>query len=719
MVNEAVVENEDYSLLEDLRLEIEIDEKEGSFSLCFWLYLPNSTTFPATIIHQENPDGKVAPFLVLNEKKKVMLLPLFPLHKEVLNDSNPASLGEIPHALMDAELPTEKWVHFGCEVSNNFLRLHIDGEMVGEKPLSSLLKEDSTSSVLRKINLVSRGGDGNCVLGYIKNLKVLSLTSSIKEHYAKDPPLQLSIDNSSTTEIEEGLDGIWSIVGGKASCRRNFSLDVVSLDASGQPISKEMEVVASLTYADNGAPVEQTSDGEAPLLASFDGIEFDSCDRPTKLLHGRASFRLKISQLSSKCDNRLFRIRFDVRKMEEYPFLKALSPPIRCISRNRNPRVSSNTWKRSSSDVHPTGISQSFVLDEDNLELQHNSLREAKPSSLSKCMRSGQDRISATLRGDPPLEPLDEECNSHAWTANQVENAFVTSSVRRSENIEEADDSLSYSESVEEKNSTLKNTSSNRNQMSDMSIFKYSLAGLAERSLLLKEIANSASNEEILDFADKVSLYSGCSHHRNQIIMAKRLIEEGRKAWNLISQNNHHVQWESMVFEIEEQFMKIAGCSSRSLSQQDFELLRRIAGCQEYVAQENFEQMWCWLYPVAFTLSREPINAMWSCTTPKWIEGFITKEEAESSLQGPRGLQDPGTFILRFPTSRSWPHPDAGTLVVTYIGSDYTIHHRLLSPDHAYSSAERDEEVQSLQDMLLAEPELSRLGRIIRRQCAC
>lgn len=94
--------------------------------------------------------------------------------------------------------------------------------------------------------------------------------------------------------------------------------------------------------------------------------------------------------------------------------------------------------------------------------------------------------------------------------------------------------------------------------------------------------------------------------------------------------------------------------------------------------------MWCWLYPVAFTLSREPINAMWSCTTPKWIEGFITKEEAESSLQGPRGLQDPGTFILRFPTSRSWPHPDAGTLVVTYIGSDYTIHHRLLSPDHAY-----------------------------------
>lgn len=107
-------------------------------------------------------------------------------------------------------------------------------------------------------------------------------------------------------------------------------------------------------------------------------------------------------------------------KMEDYPFLKALSPPIRCISRNRNPRVSSTMWKRSISDVQPASISQAYVLDEDNSELQHNSLHEAKPSSFSKCTRLGQDRISATFRGDSPLEPPDEECNSHAWTANQV-----------------------------------------------------------------------------------------------------------------------------------------------------------------------------------------------------------------------------------------------------------------------------------------------------------
>lgn len=50
--------------------------------------------------------------------------------------------------------------------------------------------------------------------------------------------------------------------------------------------------------------------------------------------------------------------------------------------------------------------------------------------------------------------------------------------------------------------------------------------------------------------------------------MAKSLVEEGTKAWNSISQNNRQVPWESAVFEIEEQFMKIACCNSRSLTQQ-------------------------------------------------------------------------------------------------------------------------------------------------------
>lgn len=120
---------------------------------------------------------------------------------------------------------------------------------------------------------------------------------------------------------------------------------------------------------------------------------------------------------------------------------------------------------------------------------------------------------------------------------------------------------------------------------------------------------------------------------------------------------------------------------SNHFNSQDLECLRRIAGCRDVVLQENFERMWSWLYPVAFTLSQSGVNAMWSSMSPIWIEGFITKEEAESTLQGPGGLQDPGTFVIRFPTSRSWPHPDAGNLVVTYVDNDYTIRHRLLSFD--------------------------------------
>lgn len=51
-------------------------------------------------------------------------------------------------------------------------------------------------------------------------------------------------------------------------------------------------------------------------------------------------------------------------------------------------------------------------------------------------------------------------------------------------------------------------------------------------------------------------------------MIAKKLLEEGEKAWNLISQNSNRVQWDNAVFGIEEQFMRIACCSSRSLTQQ-------------------------------------------------------------------------------------------------------------------------------------------------------
>ncbi|KAJ6301678.1 hypothetical protein OIU77_015900 [Salix suchowensis] len=700
--NNNVINRKDYILLKDFRKEIEV-ENEKNFSISFWVYLINSSTaaFPATIIKQVYSDiSSNAPFLVLNEKKKMTPFPFLHAHKDTTNFSNSTS--------MEIEFPLENWIHVGCEVVTDMLRLHINGEIVGEQPQSFSLDKSSNSNGLRKITLAGAGVDDG-LQGYIHLAEVLPLSFSIKDHYVKDPPPRLSVDLSSTSEIDEDSDSIWNIVGGKASCRRIFSLDVVLLNAICQAVNKELEIVASLVYADSGLHVEKTSDDEDPLLASCDGIEFASYDRPGKLLHGRASLKLKISQLSSKCDNRLFRIKLEIPKFSGYHFLEAFSHPIRCISRCRNPRTSM-TWKRPSSAPDPSNKSQSFGLCNGSLELQHNSIHEIRAGPSSKRIKLGKERTST-------LGQTDVACYSDTRTTNQVANAVETQLAREAENIEEADNSPSVSDSIEERLSDFNIMSSSGYLISDVIIFKYCLGGMTDRALLLKEVATSASEEDLFRLANEVSLYSGCSHHRRQIVIAKRLIEEGTKVWNSISQNNRLIQWENGVFEIEEQFMRITCSSTRSFTEQDFELLRRISGCGEYMAQENFEKIWRWLYPVAFTLTSDSINTIWNSTSPKWIEGFITKEEAELSLQGPRGLQEPGTFVLRFPTSRSWPHSDAGCLIVTYVGSDHTIHHRLLSLDYIYSSCEESEmNGKSLEDMLFAEPELSRLGRIVRQR---
>ncbi|KAK3009345.1 hypothetical protein RJ639_013081, partial [Escallonia herrerae] len=596
------------------------------------------------------------PFLALNGKKEMMLFPLLFMHQEAPSPTNSASWTDVPCSPAKMEVPLKKWFHVGCQVSVDVLRLHLDGEIVGEKPISCLV-DDLHLDDLRKVSLAGSDGDICGTKCYVHSAVVLPLTSSINDYRVQDPPLQLYVDGSSAFNIEEGSDGVWSIVGGKicsnailiplywgkqASCRKRFSLDVILLDAFGQPVKEEMEVFASLLYADNEAPVEKPHDAEAPLLMSFDGIEYASWDRPSKLVNGHASFKLKISQLSSKCDNRLFCIRFHILKVGRYPFFEALSSPIRCVSRNCTTQTSPFIWKKSTSAVNGSQYSAS---DEESSKLLQNIVSEAKPSPSSKRIKLGQENPFVMFKADTLLERANQECSSPARATNEDDNACGTRLERRPENHEDTDNSSFDSERSEATNSFMKSKTSS--PVSDMTVFKYCLGGLTERSLLLKEIAMSASENELVDFAQQVSLYSGCLHHR--------LI--GCKAF-LIA--------EFIMF-------------------QDFELLRRIAGCQELVAQENFEKLWCWLYPVAFTLSRDWINSMWDSASSKWIEGLITKEEAEASLQSPLGLQDPGTFILRFPTSRSWPHPDAGNLIVTYVGSDYAIHHRLLSVEFYYS----------------------------------
>ncbi|KAK1359887.1 hypothetical protein POM88_044361 [Heracleum sosnowskyi] len=179
---------------------------------------------------------------------------------------------------------------------------------------------------------------------------------------------------------------------------------------------------------------------------------------------------------------------------------------------------------------------------------------------------------------------LSREIDIHLRSlTKQDDGAEVTSLRMIQENYVEAENCSSGSESSEAAISKSCSISSSKTPVSDSTIFKYYLEGLSERSLMLKEIAMAASELELANFAEQVSQYSGCFHHMHQIVMSKKLIEDGTKAWNLVSKNNKQVLWENLSSEIEEQFKKISCCSTRYLSLEDLELLRKIAGCQELV----------------------------------------------------------------------------------------------------------------------------------------
>ncbi|KAL8031952.1 hypothetical protein ABFX02_13G062000 [Erythranthe guttata] len=686
------LEENDYVSLKNLKVEFRRNgdgEEDGSpeeaFAICFWIYIHSCASFPSDILVQKQPDvASSVPFLRLDEKKKMKLFPLLFLHEDAPNPDNYVPWAGIPCASTEIEFPLKKWVHVGCEVLRDVVRLNIDGEIVGEKTLTCSVNKDLHAEALKRLYLECPFENENMLHGYVHQLDVLFATSAVKNHYAKDPPVQLLIDHSSTSEIEEECDGVWSIVGGKASCRRSFSLDVTLLNAFGRPVNKEFEVVASLLYADNAAFVENTGDFESPLLMICDGVEYGSHDRPCKIINGQISFKLKISQLSSKCDNRLFVIRFEMPNLGRYPFFEAVSLPIRCVSRSKTVRKLSNP-----------------NCEDGSMGLIPNL---AKPNPSSKRIKLGNDIPFSMSK-----QANNKAHNSRAWTSNKDKNHGMSMSRRVENGYGAENNNSSGSDNSEATNSDPKSMLGISNPIPDLIIFKYCMGGPAERCQLLKEIAVSASEVQIAHFAKQVSLFSGCSHHQHQIKIAQRLVKEGIEAWTSVSENNNHVSWDNLVFTINQHFIKIVN-TPRSLTNQDFECLRRIGGCRDTVSQEEFERIWSWLYPVAFTLSQSAVNEMWNSVSPVWIEGLITKEEAESIIL----QQCPGTFVLRFPTSRSWPHPDAGNLVVTYVGTHSTIHHRLLSFDFINGSSSKKTAVKPLQDLLLQEPELSRLGRMVR-----
>ncbi|KAF8689166.1 hypothetical protein HU200_041948 [Digitaria exilis] len=671
----------------------------GGFAISFWLYLSSSARPSSVILHQVTVgDANKLPFLALGEGNKLLLFPLTSLHREApapATSSYPWT--GTTNLSSTSECPLEKWFHIGCEVTENVMRLHVNGDLIAETHLCSLYDEPDHQDNANKISLLGNGSKRD---GYIYNIEVSRVLGTIQEQYAKNPPFKLSIDYSSSDGIEEGDDGIWNIVGGKASCRRNFILEVVLINAFGEPV-KDKEVVASLVYADNGTVVEKSrDDSEPPLLITCEGLEYPAISKPLPIIHGRALFKLKISQLSSKCDNKLFRIQFStLHHMRRYPFLEAHSKTIRCISRNRTVRPSGSGKRVGSAMADETDLlnnTQGLV----NAERVNGRLHS---HSNNLVVRFQTPKFSK-IEGDGMAKV---QVMTNASVRNKHTRKMVAS--KEAQNFMGTDSSTSTCDSFDSGSSWSGSDVDDVESFSDAVVFRYCLDSTYDRSKFLRGAAPTFSKDDLVKLADKVSLYSGCSHHRNQILMSKRLISEGAAAWSMISKNNERALWSSAIPVIIKKFMDIGRSVNRGLSEQDLEILRGIAGCGEDIGRDEFDRLWYWLYPVAASLSRDKIKKLWDCTSPRWIEGLITIQEADNALRNSRELlKEPGTFVLRFPTTRSWPHPDAGNLVVTYTGSDNSIHHRLLSLD---SSAARAE---NLQDLLLQEPELSQLGRVDR-----
>ncbi|TKV94830.1 hypothetical protein SEVIR_9G321800v4 [Setaria viridis] len=690
-----------YLDLRDVRVEVDPGTARGGggggFAVCFWLYLSSSARPSSVILHQVTTgDGNKLPFLALGEGNRLLLFPLMTLHREAPAPASSYPWTDTTSLSSTNECPLEKWFHIGCEVTENAMRLHINGNLIAEAHLCSLSDEQHHQDHANKISLF---GNDSKLEGYIYNIEVSSVLGTIKEQHAKNPPFKLSIDYSSSDGIEEGDDGIWNIVGGKASCRRNFILEVVLINALGEPV-KDKEVVASLVYADNGTAVEKSrDDSEPPLLITSEGLEYPAISRPLPIIRGCAIFKLKISQLSSKCDNKLFRIQFSTLHMRRYPFLVAYSKTIRCISRTRTIRPLGSGKRVNSATADETDLlnnGQGLV----NADRVNGRLHSHGQSSV---VRFHMPKFSK-IEGDGMAKVVE---SNKILSQNKHARKMVVS--KEAQDVMGTDSSTSNYDSFDSGSSWSGSDGDDIETFSDAVVFRYCLDSTYDRSKFLRGAAPTFNKDDLVKLADQVSLYSGCSHHRNQILMSKRLLREGADTWSMISKNNERALWSSAIPGIITKFTDISHSVNRGLSEQDLEVLRGIAGCGEDIGKDEFDRLWYWLYPVAASLTRDKIKKLWDCTSPRWIEGLITVQEAENALRSSRELlKEPGTFVLRFPTTRSWPHPDAGNLVVTYVGSDNSIHHRLLSLDSSVARAE------NLQDLLLQEPELSQLGRVDR-----
>lgn len=268
-------------------------------------------------------------------------------------------------------------------------------------------------------------------------------------------------------------------------------------------------------------------------------------------------------QLSSKCDNRLFRVCFDSLNTPKYPFLRAFSRPIRCVSRNRNHRHPAVSWKRPTPPTAPPengpspGFEDSVVPESSKIknEALANGAATAPamnagtgiPSAKRQCTASDKvatptincsttlERPSELATGafsnvvaTDMLAPATRGVNAMPAQLNAGYSWHVSPESRAKEAMGTLGHRLLKQDNLPDGSHAVGTVGLDLPRMhkafgsglgilegafSDFVVFRYCLENMYARAEFLRGALTSKSDHQISDFATRVSQYTGCRHN--------------------------------------------------------------------------------------------------------------------------------------------------------------------------------------------------------------
>lgn len=266
-------------------------------------------------------------------------------------------------------------------------------------------------------------------------------------------------------------------------------------------------------------------------------------------------------QLSSKCDNRLFRVCFDSPSIPHYPFLRAFSRPIRCVSRNRNHRTPAGAWKQKPSnplfpldgtvspvgkelisgesrlgnnDAHSNGTVPNvvgvhvspFLPGQPPLKrarYQEKDLNGAvyiETSTDRMGVQNGELKTSFSGTFQRPLLPTSPSLGSFGWPV--YGHLPSNGPVYKSPTLESNGslDMMNKQDVIKDNNSLdcgvpeiAVHPKSSAGGFSDLLVFKYCLENMTCRAAFLKAAITVRNDLDLVDFAGRVSHCTGCRHN--------------------------------------------------------------------------------------------------------------------------------------------------------------------------------------------------------------